>query len=235
MGSFVLIDQKKIQPAPGKKVIKADDYAAYLDANDLITEALAETDRIQDQARDEAQALCDRAYSDGLAKGRAAMARKMLEMISQTSTYLQDFEDQIVATVSLAVRKIIGEIPNHQRMVQVVSQALGVVRQQQQVIVRVSPQEEASIRDRVETIKAPWPTIRFLDVVPDFNLKPGTCVLESELGLVEASVEGQLDVLTSVLSQAFGRREEAVIKQMDRLQDQLREGDSRPIQQSGVA
>lgn len=234
MGTFVLIDDKRLIPTPGKKIIKASDYAAWLDANQLISATLEETDRIHDRAQEEAEAIRQKAYKEGLARGRAAMARQMLEVISQTSTYLQEFEDRIVATVLLSVRKIIGELPDSERMARMVSQALGVVRRQQRVIIRVAPAQEQEVAAQVKALAAPWPSIRHLDVVPDINLNPGTCVLESDLGLVEASVDGQLKVLESVLSQAFGRREEAVTNQMERMRQQV-EASATMVRKEGVA
>ena len=39
----------------------------------------------------------------------------------------------------------------------------------------------------------------FLDVVPDASLERGACLLESELGVVDASLETQLKALENAL------------------------------------
>ena len=39
----------------------------------------------------------------------------------------------------------------------------------------------------------------FLDVVPDARLERGSCLLESELGVVDASLETQLKALENAL------------------------------------
>ena len=221
MGSFIYLKEKTFEPAPGQKIIKAADYATWLDARQLIEKAQADADAIRARAEQEAEKARERGYRDGVRRGKAVMARQMLDVVGQADRYLNDFEDRIAATVITAVRKIVGELSPRDRMIHMVSRALAVVRQQQQVTIRVAPSQEALIRQHLESIGAPWPSIRFLDVMPDINLAEGTCILESELGLVEASIEEQLTILADALGQAFGRRGEGVQQQVAQMQQEL--------------
>lgn len=103
--------------------------------------------------------------------------------------------------VTSAVRKIIGELDEKERIVRVVRTALVAVRSQQKVLIRVCPADEAAVRDALSAMIASAPGgVSFLDVSADPRMKPGDCILESELGVVDAGLETQLKALENALS-----------------------------------
>lgn len=53
---------------------------------------------------------------------------------------------------------------------------------------------------------AAYPGVGYLDLLPDARLAPGACILESEIGMVEASLEDQLCALRAAFERTFGRR-----------------------------
>jgi type III secretion protein L len=52
---------------------------------------------------------------------------------------------------------------------------------------------------------ADYAGISFVDVAGDARLRAGGCILESELGIVDASIDVQLDALRRALAKAFER------------------------------
>ena len=74
------------------------------------------------------------------------------------------------------------------------------VRNQQHVTIRVAPADEKAVRAELASMLASVPGgTSFLDVVPDARLERGACLLESELGVVDASLETQLKALENAL------------------------------------
>ena len=106
-------------------------------------------------------------------------------------------------------------------LVSVVRNALSVVRKQQQVTVRVHPNQVKSVQENLNRIMAPYPNIKFMDVVPDLRLATGDCILESEIGMVEASVESQLEIIRKALTKSFKRRGNSVDQQLDAIERSL--------------
>jgi type III secretion protein L len=51
-----------------------------------------------------------------------------------------------------------------------------------------------------------YPGVGLLDVVGDMRVAADACVLESDIGVVEASTEGQLAALESAFHRALGAR-----------------------------
>ena len=68
------------------------------------------------------------------------------------------------------------------------------------VTIRVAPADEKAVREGLASMLASVPGgASFLDVVPDARLERGACLLESELGVVDASLETQLKALENAL------------------------------------
>ena len=128
-------------------------------------------------------------------------AEKMMETAMQAVEYIENIEETLVGVVTSAVRKIIGELDEKERIVRVVRTALVAVRSQQKVLIRVCPADEAAVRDALSAMIASAPGgVSFLDVSADPRMKPGDCILESELGVVDAGLETQLKALENALS-----------------------------------
>ena len=127
-------------------------------------------------------------------EGRMEQAEKMMETAMQAVEYIENIEETLVKVVTSAVRKIIGELDERERIVRVVRTALVSVRSQQKVLIRVCPADEPAM-----IASAPG-GVSFLDVSADPRMKPGDCILESELGVVDAGLETQLRALENALA-----------------------------------
>ena len=73
--------------------------------------------------------------------------------------------------------------------------ALNTVRGQQKVTVRVAPADEALVSEALAAMTAGSSGSAFLTIAADARLPRDSCILESELGVVDASLETQLKAL----------------------------------------
>jgi hypothetical protein len=92
-----------------------------------------------------------------------------------------------VELVMQAVQRVIGELAERDRVVAVVKGALAVVRNQKQVTLRVAPPQLPLVQAALNELLAAYPGIGYLDVVADARLEADACILDSEIGIVEAS------------------------------------------------
>lgn len=200
MGTLFQLTGNHVLPAPGVRVLRAADYASLVDANRLL--AMAEQ-RAAAMAADAEKAYEERrrqGYEDGLMEGRMEQSEKMLETAMQAVEYIEGVEGKLVDVVTSAVRKIIGELDDRECTVRVVRNALAAVRSQQRVLIRVSPDDKDSVRQALAAMISASPgAATFLDVTADPRMKPGDCILECELGVVDASLETQLKAIEHAL------------------------------------
>ena len=70
-----------------------------------------------------------------------------METVLSSVEYIEGIEATLVNVVAVAVRKVIGEIDENERIVRIVRNALVTVRNQQHVTIRVAPADEKAVRE----------------------------------------------------------------------------------------
>ncbi len=184
------------------KLIKAQDIQNFIQALDILQAAKEQADSMQKQALEQ----FDKGYADGFAKGQAEgkqeYALKIIDSVMTTLDSLELIEEQIVDVVIASVVKIIGQIEPNERIVRIVKQALATVRGENRIQVKVSLEQEACVRQSLRAfLISPDGKTGYIDVVADSSLKKDDCILETKMGVVEASLDFQLKVLDQAFRQ----------------------------------
>ena len=195
-----------MQLAPGTRIVPAADMAAWTDAQGLLAMARAQADAIVASAQEQLAQERARGYAEGVAEAKMEQMEKMIETVGRTVEYFAAVENDVVTLVMGAVRKIIDGYDDNERVMMVVRGALSVVRNQKQMTLRVPPERLDSLRARVNELLAAYPGVGYLDMVADARLKGDACILESEIGLVEASMDGQITALEGAFRKVLGSR-----------------------------
>lgn len=178
-------------PAPSTKIVKAAEYAEFCEADRIIEAALERARAIEAKAEAEYNARREAGYADGVEMGRMAHAEKMMETVLASVEFIEKIESTVVDVVTQSVRKIVGDLDEDERIRRIVATALAHVRGEQKVVVRVAPSDEPA----VSAALAAMTSGAYLNVVADPRLKPSSCILESNLGVIDASLETQLKAL----------------------------------------
>lgn len=199
MAAFVRVKPDSLQVSPDRKILRAGEYQEFADAAALIEMAHKEAERIRARALAEAEEEKRRGYETGLREARLEQAEQMMSLVADNIDYIASVERQMAGVVTSAVRHILGEFDEPELTLRLVRQSLAVVREQKRVTLRLAPSLVEAAKREVKRLLADHPGIGFLDVVGDHRLQPGACILESELGVVEASLESQLQALEKAL------------------------------------
>jgi type III secretion protein L len=199
MAELFLLNGLKPAIAPGVKLVKAKAASAFLSALELSAEIAARKTQREKEAEAAYALSREEGYKEGLASGRDEFSLKILDTVMASVEYLEKLEGDLANIVLDAVRKIIGQTPPDQVAVGLVKKALAITRDDRRVIVRVSPEDEPAVRRELQGALSTG-AVSFLEVKADGRLKRGDCVLESDLGVVEASVDTQLKNLSTALN-----------------------------------
>ncbi|MBQ3892945.1 MAG: HrpE/YscL family type III secretion apparatus protein [Mailhella sp.] len=196
MGSMFRLNADSFIPAEGTKIIRSADYGIMAEANALLEDARARAEKTLKDAEAAYQEKREEGYRDGLEEGKMEHSEKMLETILSSVEFIEGIEDTLVQIVNQSVRKIIGDMDSGERIVSIVRNALNNVRGQQKVTVRVAPGDEPAVSKALAMMTAsPSGSASFLTILADARLQRDSCILESELGVVDASLETQLKAL----------------------------------------
>jgi type III secretion protein L len=186
------------------KVIKANDFWQYQQTRGMMASAREKRDQILDASLAGFEAEQSRGYRQGRDEARQEQAQKMIGLISQTVDYFSKIEAQMVDLVLDAVRRIIDDFDDREKVLKVVRNALTMVRNQRQILIRVHPVNVTEIKSQVNELKQSFPGIEQMEVSPDVNLDKDACVIESDMGQVEASMSGQMEALKASFGRVFG-------------------------------
>ncbi len=199
MAGFIRLKPGGIEIEPGQRLLRAAAYQEYADAAALIESARSEAEKIRREASAAFEAEKRRGYEEGLRQARLDQAEQMMALVADNIEFIASVERQMAEVVTAAVRKILGEFEEPELTLRLVRQALAVVRDQKRVTLRIAPELADAARTELQRLLAAHPGIGFLEVSPDPRLQPGACLLESELGVVEADLQTQLQALERAL------------------------------------
>lgn len=202
-----LVDPKKnVQFLPEKNIIKSSEFAALVKASGILKAAKDESKSTVDAANVEAGRILEeskqayedereRGYKDGLEQGKQEMAEEMMDLVAKSAESFNRFQENVIGIVTRAVRRVIGEINATERIQKIVENALLIIRNEKQATLRVHPSQAAEVRKTVDSFVKGNEATGLIEVVADPRLPEDSCVLETEVGVIDASLETQLKAI----------------------------------------
>ncbi|NRB24704.1 HrpE/YscL family type III secretion apparatus protein [Shewanella sp.] len=207
MLSFVKVDTDNLNLVPGQKILKSVDYMHFLESEHLIQAAQAKAAQIINDAESVYQQEKLRGYEDGQLQAKQACAEVIVDTVAQCNRYYISSEKTLTQAVLSCVGKILQGFDDVEVTLAVVREALQLVSNQKQVILHVNPEQVARVKERVSEVLAAFPEVGYVDVVADARLKNGGCILETEVGIIDASIDVQLQVLNKQIAKQFKERD----------------------------
>ncbi len=195
-----------VQVPPGCKVLHADQMQVLADSEAALAAARTQADLVMGQAQAAFEAERSRGYAEGQEQARMEAAEKLIENVARQVDFFASLEGRMVDLVMDAVRAVIHGYDDKERVLVTVRNVLAVARSQKQVTLRLAPAEVVAVRERVGSFKAEFPGIEVIEVIGDPQMEGDACVLETEIGVVEASLETQLQALRQAFERVLGSR-----------------------------
>ena len=203
---MLLVNKEKLSLASDRRLVRASDVATVRGAADIIAAAEAEAAEIREAAKREAEAERKRGYEQGLDEGRAEIVDKKLELVDSSVLFMESVEGKMADVVMTALRKCVAEIGDEALVVQIVKKVMeAVIRTQKKVILKVAPEMVSVVRAKLGELTSRYPTVETADVVEDERLKGTACVLETEAGVADASIDTQLAAIERSIRRHLSR------------------------------
>lgn len=180
-------------------------------ANKIIIAAETERNEITSEAQRAAAELRETSYNEGHAKAASEFTEIIAAAYEKRESVLHEVERDVLKLSIKLAEKIIGrELQTDKKtLADIVATALRNVRQQERLIVRINPSDLAQIQEFKAFINQAG-RAQFIDFEPDPKVNSGGCIIESEVGTVDARLETQLKILErTLLRQADDNAEES--------------------------
>lgn len=191
---------------PTIRVIPDGHLLTVRTAVQIVEDANSQAESIISAARTEFAKERIRGFEEGLDEARRSAAEKMMEAVARTNAYFHTVENQIIELVMDVLRKLIFDFSDRERVLIVVRNALSVMRNQKQITLRVNNQQVSWVKTKINEIISDFPCVGYVDVVADDCLAQDACIAESDIGVVEACLEVQINALSSALQKCFHER-----------------------------
>ena len=210
---MLLIEKQNFTLASDRRLVKAADVATAKSAAEIVADAEAEARRIRDKAKAAFEEERKRGYEKGLQDGKLEIAMQKLEQVDQSVAFMESVEGKMADIVMKALRSFVVEVGDKEMVVNIVRKTMNaVIRTQRHVTLKVAPEMAQAVKDRVAALRKDYPTVESFDVVEDERLKGPACILETEAGVADASVESQFAAIERSLKRHLARDHEEAAK-----------------------
>ena len=214
MENYVFIENNKLRISPSTKLIKAKSYTSISTVEDILKKARERADVILSSAQKNAELIKEKAgkaydlekecgYREGLEKSQKEMATQIYTTILKAEEYIHTFEEKIAAIVLDTVRKIIGEMEKSEVIRALVKKSLSVMKNQKQIKLKVSPINVDYLNMQIAEILSSYPNIDGIEILADERLSQNQLILDSPIGIVDASIDTQLAAISDAFSRCF--------------------------------
>ena len=205
---MLLINKQDFVLQSDRRLVKATDVATVRTAAEIIAAAEADAERIRADAKVEFEIEKKRGYDKGLKDGKMEIAMLKLDQVDSSVAFMEGVEQKMADVVMTALRSFVAEIGDKELVVQIVRKTMNaVIRTQRQVVLKVAPELVEAVRGRIAEFRIAYPTVESFDVVEDPRLKGAACVLETEAGVADASVETQLAAIEKSIKKHLSGKE----------------------------
>ena len=192
------------------KIVKNQILSARLEANKIIQEAENKATEILFKAEQEAENMRIEAHQEGTEKALAEYEQNLIEAQEIRERVWRETEKDLLRLSVRLAEKIIGrEIEKDSKtVIDIVNVALQNARQQEKLTVRVNPQDLPMLEKENKKFASNG-RVKFIDFVADPRVSAGGCLIESEVGTIDARLETQMRVIErALLSQSDGEENE---------------------------
>ena len=197
---MLLVKKSDFELVSDRRLVKATDAATVRSADEIIASAEAEAARIREEAKVAFEEEKKRGYDQGIAEGKMEIAMMKIDQVDQSVAFMEGVEQKMADVVMKALRSLVVEIGDKEMVVQIVRKTMNaVIRTQRNVVVKVAPEMADAVKARINEFRTAYTTVETFDVVEDPRLKGAACILETEAGVADASVETQLAAIEKSL------------------------------------
>ena len=199
MKFFSLIYQGEIHPADEDKVIPAEDFSTLMEASEILARAKEDAEHYKKDVEKECEKLKGQAKEEGFAEGLAQFNEHLIHFDKQLHVIRMELQKQILPLALKAAKKIVGEqLSLHpETIVDIVIQAIGPVHQNHRFTIYVNKADKEILEAEKPRIKEILEHVQVFTIQERGDIAPGGCIIETESGIINASLENQWRALES--------------------------------------
>lgn len=198
---FTLISGDSLHIAPKTKVVPAESFSRLLDIKETISEVKKDAEKYRTKVASECEKLKEQAQREGFEEGFRQWSEQLAYLKEEIGSTREEITKIVIPLALKAAKKIVGrEIEmNKETILDIVKNNLSAVSQHTKVTIFVNKQDLATLEKKREELKNLLESAEVLNLRERGDITPGGCVIETEVGIINAQLENQW----LILEQAF--------------------------------
>ncbi|MCB1108836.1 MAG: HrpE/YscL family type III secretion apparatus protein [Chlamydiia bacterium] len=193
MKYFAIVDSQTVHPGKEDKVIPADEFSTLLEAKELLEKVQQNAEAQIERAKKNSQNIRKKAKAEGFQEGLNQLNEHILQFENQIKHLRHETQKQILPLALKAAKKIVNrelEVdPNV--IIDIVTGALRPVTQYKQVKIYVHKSDKEILEKEKDNIKKILDQVQSFSIVERDDVEVGGCIIETEAGIINASLENQ--------------------------------------------
>lgn len=187
----------------GRKVISASEYELICEGQRLLQLAREDAQRLKNESTVAFEMQKAAGYQKGLLQGSEEIARRIVQLDLEISEFKRQLRMDVAELVMSGVRTVLDDFSNSDLVSRISSQLVAEFHSEKSLRLRVHSSAIGLVTENVSRLKESYPSAIELQIVGDDQLETTGCVLESSTGIVDGSVETQLELLGKALRDAL--------------------------------
>lgn len=220
--SFDEETEHNVEFQDGMNVIKVDDMLEeekqkLSEENEkaaakIIEEAQAKADQIINDANEYAETIKNNAYEEGMNQGleegkvrskaeqeqlKAEFEEECSKRYDEISKYENSLEEKFADIMIKLISKITGVLCEDRKdvIIFLIDNALHNVSKSKNITIRVSNEDFTNVNSAKDKLKEKLSSDTELDIAEDSNLSENQCIIETDSGIIDCSLDAQIDNL----------------------------------------
>ena len=180
-----------------EKIIPSHEFSELLEAHEVLAKALEQAEKKRKLAEEECETLRQQAKEEGFQEGLDLLNKHFIDLEKHGRKVYSETQNSILKLALQAAKKIVHkELELHpETIVDIVMQALAPIKQNHRVTIFVNKADRDILEAHKPKIKEIFEQLQFLGVQERADIEPGGCIIETESGIINASVENQWKAL----------------------------------------
>lgn len=190
-----------------KKVISENDMTALKEAQDIISKAHKDAEEIKTKAKalycqveEKMEKSRKKGFEEGKEEGFAKVTEELTRIQKEHHEVMHKVEREGVSLIYEIAQKIIGDALNtsDDALIGMIRQAL-LSSMGNELMIFVNPADLDRIKSQESKLMSVLQAIQTMQIKASENIQPGGCVIESELGSIDARLDLQMDAIKKAL------------------------------------
>jgi type III secretion protein L len=197
MKLFSFLYGGELHPSSNDKIIPAEAYSQLLDLEAMKQKMLEEMESYRRETEEECEKLRKKAKEKGFKEGLESLNAHIIHVDAELKRLRHEMQQLVLPIALKAAEKIVNkQLTLHpETIVDIVMQALASVAQHRKIIIYVSKQDKAALEANKPKIREILEHVESLTILEKSDLTPGGCIIQTEAGMINSSLENQWKAL----------------------------------------